>query len=504
MLLACVQFFLVSRKKLITNVNLQASNKVNKNHWIGLGLIFFAFVPTLIAPLIPPRDWDELMYHLPHANQWAQTGSLTVNEWLRYPWFPYNFNLLYSAALILRGDILAHLIHALAGWLVALLIYRVGIRFGNRYIATIATLIWLGLTNEFFSNAYIELGLAVFITTACVACFFWLEDPSRRGWLIVTALMLGLAAGSKYQALTFLPLFFAVLIFKDRRPSSIFLACIIFLIPCLYWYMRNVLVTGDPFNPLGAKFFGFYDWNAQDYEWQFLDIKHAANWPKAPLWPLLLAPLLMPWRKNKFWRNCSVFSFYVLFVWYFTSHYDRYLIPAVPALALLSAWVLVELGLKLKFAINIKKYVYSAIIFGFSVFLIDFSIKNIIKNISNIALTQIQRDNFLRKNVVAYDLLINLRQDLNLKIYQWGLEDTIYFAPNPIWGEVFGSWRYADLTGLSVSDISFRLKKQGFNILLIRDNALSHLLQQHDFHKYFHIFREGNGAQAYRIISPDA
>lgn len=46
--------------------------------------------PTLFAPLGPPISWDELMYHLPQARQWALSGQLSVNEWLRYPWFLYN------------------------------------------------------------------------------------------------------------------------------------------------------------------------------------------------------------------------------------------------------------------------------------------------------------------------------------------------------------------------------------------------------------------------------
>ncbi len=512
LLLAGAQLISIYRNKLVGSLYPSINNKADKSYWIGLGLIFFAFVPTLIAPLSPPRDWDELMYHLPHANQWAQTGRLTVNEWLRYPWFPYNFNLLYSVALILRGDVLAHLIHALAGWLVALLIYRLAVRYSSRVTAIIATLIWLGLTNAFFSNAYVELGLALFITTACVACLFWLEDPSKRGWLIVTAFMLGLAAGSKYQALIFLPLFFVVLIFRDRRASSIALASVIFLMPCIYWYARNASMTGDPFNPLGAKIFGFYDWNLQDYEWQLLDIKRVANWPKAPLWPLLLVPFLKPWRQNKAWRNASIFSFYILFVWYFTSHYDRYLVPAMPVLALLSAWVITESGLRLSyfmmrrlpwytFVRNRNAWVLVVCIASF--FIILSSVVNINKYSSRVASNQEQRDEFLRRHVVAYDLLMQLRQDSSLKIYQWGLEDAIYYAPNPIWGEVFGPWRYADLNGLSVSAISLRLREQGFNTLLIRDNVLIHLTQQSDFSQYFQILSLGNGAQAYRIISPD-
>src|SRR5665647_1561061 len=112
----------------------------------GLVLIILYWAPTLLAPLSPPIEWDEMMYHLPHAQQWAQSGHLQVNEWLRYPWFPYNFDLLYSAGLVMRGDVFPHLLHALAGWLVSLMIYRLGIRYFDRFTAFLATLIWMVLT----------------------------------------------------------------------------------------------------------------------------------------------------------------------------------------------------------------------------------------------------------------------------------------------------------------------------------------------------------------------
>lgn len=509
LLFACFHIALAWKTKLVKNKTSSDVYEINTSSWFGFCLIALALVPTFISPFIPPNDWDELMYHLPHANQWAETGRLTVNEWLRYPWFPYNFNLLYAAALILRGDILTHLLHASAGWIVALMVYRIGIRYSSRGVATIATLMWLILVKDLFSNAYVELGVTLFITTASVACLFWIENPARRGWLLITAFMLGLAAGSKYQALTFVPFFCAVVIFRDRRISSMALAATVFLLPCLYWYARNALVTGDPFNPLGAKLFGFYDWNLQDYEWQVMEIKRVTNWPKEPLWPLLLIGFFKPWRQSRALRSAFFFGFYAMFVWYFTSHYDRYLVPAMPVLALLSAWTLAKSGVHVN--INIKKLIpwfipiyqrYSLIALGGLVFVLAliFSVSAVRKVVPRVALTDQQRGEFLRQNIVAYDLLMQLRQQTNLKIYQFGLEGVIYYGPSPMWGEIFGPWRYSDLSGLSVSALSSNLRMQGFNTLLIRNEALAPFLQQEEFNKYFQHLFLGNGAQAYRII----
>lgn len=509
LLFACAQAIVMWRIKLAKKRTVLKIHGVDKFSWFSLSLIILILIPTFISPLIPPNEWDELMYHLPHANQWAKTGKLTINEWLRYPWFPYNFNLIYAAALILRGDILAHLLHASAGWLIALMIYRIGIRYSDRGTATIATLMWIILVKDLFSNAYIELGVALFITAASVACLFWLENSSKRGWLIITAFMLGLAAGSKYQALTFLPFFFAVVIFRDRRVSSMALACIAFLLPCFYWYGRNALLTGDPFNPLGAKIFGYYDWNLQDYNWQIMEIKRVTNWPKAPLWPLLLVIFLKPWSQGRALLSASFFGLYAVVVWYFTSHYDRYLVPAMPVLALLSAWTLTQSVSRLSpimkkltpwCTARRQRHGLTALC-GIAVGLsLIFSIQSYRKTIYRIALTPEQRTIFLRQNIVAYDLLVQLHRQPALKIYQLGLEGVIYYAPNPIWGEIFGPWRYADVIGLSVSELSSHLRKQGFDTLLIRDDPLTPFLQQIDFPQYFEHMIAGNGAQAYRII----
>jgi hypothetical protein len=101
-------------------------------------------LPALVAPLAPPAAFDELMYHLPYARQVAQQGSLGIHEWLRYPWFPYNYNLLYAAALQVGDDVLPHFLNALAGALSVVMVFRLGMQHANRLTACIGAAIWLG------------------------------------------------------------------------------------------------------------------------------------------------------------------------------------------------------------------------------------------------------------------------------------------------------------------------------------------------------------------------
>ena len=479
----------------------------------GLVLLALYVVPTLMAPLSPPIAGDELMYHLPHAQQWAQTGHLQVNEWLRYPWFPYNFDLLYSAGLVLRGDVFPHLLHALAGWLVALMIYRIGVRYFDRFTAFLATLIWMVLTEDMYATAYIDMGVALFVFAACATCKLWLEDTKYRHWLWVSSFLLGVAAGSKYQALGFLPLFLIVLLWQDRRPGTWLGVVLCFLAPCLYWYARNALLTGDPFNPLGGKIFGFSDWNLADYEYQMYDLRQNASWPQSPLWPALLVPLFAHLRQKTAARTAFVYSVYAFLLWYFTSRYDRYLLPSYPVLALLSASVIQAAlfhspanKLHYLFTIN-RRYTTGLKLLAFAFLLVLFAktfVHKLERQWLQIAATPTARVDFLRSHLTAYDLLTQLDQSATGRIYQWGLESVIYYAPHPIWGDHFGPWRYRDrnLVALSPNDLAKKLTQDSFQTLLVRSDFVPGLEAKPDFRRYFQEIAGANGHKAYRILNP--
>lgn len=500
-----------------------ASDKLSRAplSWAERGsliLIILYWAPTLLAPLDPPSVGDELMYHLPHAQQWAQTGHLQVNEWLRYPWFPYNFDLLYSAGLVMRGDVFPHLLHALAGWLVSLMLYRLGIRYFGQLTALLATLTWMVITDGMlpggmYATAYIDMGITFFVFAACATCKLWLEDTQHRHWLWVSSFLLGVAAGSKYQVLGFLPLLLIVLLWQDRRPGTWLGVVLCFLAPCLYWYARNALLTGDPFNPLGGKIFGFSDWNLGDYEYQMYDLKRSANWPQWQLWPAVLAPMFANLRQNPAARVAYIYSAYAVVLWYFTSRYDRYLLPSYPVLALLSAGVIQAAlfhsplyKLHFRFPIN-RRYTTGLKLLAFA-FLLVLTAKNLIPKLERqwlqLAATPTARIDFLRSHVMDYDLLTQLGQISTGRIYQWGFEGVLYYAPHPIWGDHFGPWRYRDrdFVNLSPNDLAKQLTNDGFGTLLVRSDAVVGLEAKPDFRRYFQEIAGANGHKAYRIIKP--
>ncbi len=470
-----------------------------------LALLALFLLPLVVVPLGPPLAWDELMYHLPHAREWALSGKLQVNAWLRYPWFPYNFDLLFAAALMLDNDVLPHLLHAATGAITAWLIYRLGVQhLRDRAAAGLAALIWVLLSRSLYGWAYVDMSVAMFILTACVALQEWhtsgacLVSRDRR-WAFVCAFMVGVAAGVKYQVLALLPLFALVLAWHDRRPAT-WLGVVFFLcLPCLYWYGRNAVMTGDPFNPVGGRLFGFTDWNLDDYRWQFEDLRRNAGWPHWTLWPALAVPLLPALRRQKILRHSFFIAAYMVVAWAATSRYPRYLMFAFPLLALLVAasvmYALHQLGGWL--AAKLPWVARWRGAFGYTLIVVA-ALSNLHstgKHWQNIAPTEAARNATLADRVSGYGVWIYLQSHPQAKIYQFALEDAIYYAPRPIWGEVFGPWRYRDYANLPTGQLFQKLRNEGFTALVIHTGRLPDLTARADFERYFRrLHRDGQVA----------
>jgi len=478
--------------------------------WIEKGaLLALALValPALVAPLAPPAAFDELMYHLPYARLVAQSGSLGIHDWLRYPWFPYNYNLLYAAALLVGDDVLPHFMNGLAGALSVWMIYRLGLQHVNRVVACAGAAIWLGMGD--YSNALIDMGVALFVLAACVALWWWRESPPAQGtrWLALAAFCLGAAAGSKYQALVFLPLVAVFVVWHERRLKvwALMLAC--FLVPCVYWYARNAILTGDPFNPIGATVFGFSNWTAADYRQQVDDVRVHASLPSFLIWPVLLAPFGGAWKRSGAVRAAIVFCAYSLFVWLLTSRYPRYLTASFPLLALVAAlgWQVLVGWLAAGFARLLPARAQSARAGSWAlgvliVVLAAASFQQTARKLAMVSTTPEKREAFLRQNVPGYAVMNYLREHATGRVYQIALNEAIYYGPNPVWGDALGPWRWADFILLPPAEMARKLARLGFEAIAIPTALAPRLATQPGFDDHFALMYEQDGAKAYRIL----
>jgi len=480
-----------------------------------LAALALVALPTLVAPLAPPAAFDELMYHLPYARQVAQSGALGIHEWLRYPWFPYNYNLLYAGALLVGDDALPHFMNALAGWLSVWMVYRLGLQYLNRVLACAAAAIWLGIGD--YSNALIDMGVALFVLSAWIALWWWNESHAAQPaqgarWLALAAFFLGLAAGSKYQALTFLPLAAWFVVRRERRPAVWVAGLVCFLLPCVYWYARNAVMTGDPFNPIGAKVFGFTNWNLADYKNQVDDVRAHAALPNFLIWPVVLAPLSLAWRRSPAVHAAIVFCAYSLLVWALTSRYPRYMTASFPLLALVAVlgwqvllgWIAGALrrllpangrtGWPLR-AGGIAAGLFLAV-------LAAVSFRHTTSELAKVSPGPAEREAFLRANVPGYAVMNHVREHVTGRVYQIALSEAIYYGPNPIWGDTLGPWRYADFPLLPAAEAARRFAGLGFEAIVMPDAVARTLVGREDFNRHFTLMVAQDGAKAYRILPP--
>ncbi|CAN7175201.1 MULTISPECIES: ArnT family glycosyltransferase [unclassified Variovorax] len=503
---ACVQFPAWRREVRAFDPGLPLS-------WVDkAGLVALALValPTLLAPLAPPAAFDELMYHLPYAREVAQSGSLGIHEWLRYPWFPYNYNLLYAAALLIGDDVLAHFLNALAGWLSVWMVYRLGVLHLNRVLGCAGAAIWLGMGD--YSNALIDTGVALFVLAACTALWWWRESPPEQGprWLALAAFFLGLAAGSKYQALTFLPLVAWFVIRRERRPGVWAVALLCFLVPCIYWYARNAVMTGDPFNPIGAKLFGFSNWNLADYKNQLDDVRIHAAFPSLLIWPVVLAPLSKAWRRSPAVHAAIIFCAYSVLVWALTSRYPRYLTASFPLIALIAVlgwqvllgWIVAGLRWLLPVAgrVGWPARAGSLFVVVFLAALAAVSVRHTARALTKVSPTPETREAFLRANVPGYAVMNYLREHATGRVYQIALSEAIYYGPNPIWGDALGPWRYTDFLPLPPAEMARKLAALGFEAIVMPYTMVPQITTKPGFDDHFALMYEKDGAKAYRIL----
>lgn len=475
----------------------------------GAGLIIaLLLLPTLVAPLGPPLAWDEVMYHLPHAQQWVLNGKLTVNTWLRYPWFPYNVDLLFAGGMLVYDDVMPHMFNALAGWLATLLLYQTGKRHGGAGLACLATIIFLVLTRWDYDSAMIDLSVTTFMFAGCVGFWRWMEQPRDDGWLASAAFLFGIAVGAKYQALTvLLPLAIALLL-RTRKPRAWLLAGASLLLPCVYWYARNYLMTGDPFAPIGGKLFGFTDWNLADYAGQFADLKEKANWPNILLWPALLAPLIASVRQMPGARPAMLLSAYAMVVWYLTSHYERYLMPYFPMLALLSAAVwrylfmtgMAKIGQRLPASAGLLQRAAAPLILLAVLALMPNIARKWMENWDLIAPAPAAREAILERKITGYAVLAYLRQHPMRQTYQFGLEDALYYAPLHTGGDHFGPGRYRDLATLAPAALASTLRERGNDSLLVNVGRWPGITSQADFDQSFALVYQQGAVALYRIL----
>lgn len=230
--------------------------------FIGLYLVITLSLSFLLA-LAPPISFDALLYHLVGPKLYIQEHRIwAVDNFALY--FPSLMEMLFTWGMLLKGDIVAKLIHYLYGLLTGVAIFLLAKRYLSSKVGWWSlALVWsMPMVWVVMGWAYVDLGLVLYELLALFALLNWLGSKDGK-WLLLSGALSGFAMGVKYTAFV-APLSLALIILyqgvRERQRASsllrsLFLFAFLALLVASPWYLRNLYLVRNPFYPflLGGK-----------------------------------------------------------------------------------------------------------------------------------------------------------------------------------------------------------------------------------------------------------
>jgi hypothetical protein len=475
-------------------------------HPLVAATLGIAAVLGFILAMGAPLEWDELAYHLPYARDYADAGGLVVSERLRFPLHSHNVQLVWAAALLFSSEAATHLINAFCGALVATGIYVYARDTIGRATGILAALMYLYFCRSLLDTAYVDLALSLFVFSSFLALAQW-QHGRRDGYLYISAFLLAMAVGIKYQGLLQVPAFGLALIIASRGAiTPLAKAVAVFLVFGSWWYVRNWLISGDPFHPVGGPWFGYWLWDETDLAGQYADFERFGHHLPLILLPAL-AFLALPGKRTPREVTLLVLGLTGLAAWYLTSRYDRYLIPSIPFLAILSSQVLVQaagrmggsrISGSLRSLTGRKALHYT----GLALLVLTAGL-TVRKQWGETCFTFACIDRVYSTELLSHPVAEKVPGLDQLMLYQFGLENELYMLPDGTAGDWFGPYRYRDVHERLSDPPALRehLLKLGRDSILVNraQDYLGQFPDSAELSELFEVLYEDQHVSLYRV-----
>ena len=517
------------------------TNRSRIQHHLFVTILCIAILILLLIEIIlnltPPIARDALIHHLAIPKLWLKNGGFYEIKWADFSYYPMNVDLLYIIPLYFNKDFIANFIHMSFGIGTALLIYH----YLNNKISRIAGLLGIlvfistPIVVRLSTQAYVDLGLT-FFTTASILAFIRYRDGEFKEfkWLFLSSVAMGLALGTKYNALIvwfFLSLAIVFVYSRDTKKQWKAIKCgfIFFLISLLIfspWLIKNIILTGNPLYPLFKGIFnissaspggtGSISGDTSIGFFKMREMLYGENF-----WETLLIPLRIFFQDNSvryfdgvlnsvliilspfafmnksFYRDKLFFIsftiFFILTVFFLEQkafsieQIVRYILPVIPLLSILTVMGLVNIW---NWAMNTSipiRNVLTAVLFTIFIVIMSkniFYIKNYYHNISPMSyiLGIESKDEFITRHISSYPAIkyINTNTPDNARIRLVFLAGRGYYLDR-IYSEG-ASYGIGDVSGLAANsqeDRSFQAYLHSF--------GCTHLLVRTDLYlKYLH------------------
>ena len=234
---------------------------------IFLILVVYVLAEALLC-FLPPISRDALIHHLAIPKLWVRHGGWFETPWAEFSYLPMNVDLLYLVPLAFGNDVLPAFIHMLFGWGTGYLVYRYLREEAGRTWGLLGILVFVStpMVMRLSITAYVDLGMVFFITASVLAYLRWRGDNYKGvKWLVASAVFMGLAAGTKYNAFiswAFLNCAVCYLYARDsgRQLQALRWGALFFLVTLAVvspWLVKNLILKGNPVYPLMDGLFTF-------------------------------------------------------------------------------------------------------------------------------------------------------------------------------------------------------------------------------------------------------
>ncbi len=235
---------------------------------VALGLLMLA--AEIVLVLAPAVGGDQTKYQLVYPRLFAESGALVPTPWSFWGYMQYLVNMLFAAAFVLRGDVLARLVNVAYGVLATLAVFALARRCFGRAVAWWAALLFFTMpfTATLMIRAWVEFALTLYVLLAMLAVLAW-RDSGDRTWLALGAVVGGFAAGTKLMGVLAPALLGLVVLATQLRRGGLAsalratigfgLVAMLAASPC---YLRNAVATGNPIFPFGYGIFGGANWSS--------------------------------------------------------------------------------------------------------------------------------------------------------------------------------------------------------------------------------------------------
>ncbi len=484
---------------------------------LSLLLVSFLCITALFAlasALTPPSEWDALVYHL--------TGPKTYINEGRLIWVPDNFHLnfpalvemLFTCGMLLRSDILAHLIHLTYGLLMVLAIYSFSRKHFAGHVPLLATVLFTSIPTAVLiaTWAYVDLALAFYEFMAFFALMNWFDHPKEKQWLLVAGVLCGMAMSVKYTGVTALIVLSVLILFRLFRKRADYRQCLVGLLAIILtaavvaspWYGKNFLYTGNPVYPY---LFGGRSWNDLRNQWltsigmrmsplQLLllpwDITvlgtqgtEAFDATISPFFLALLPMLLFVRRDHRMLASLGIFSVltYLLWIAAGAATYStfvlrtRILLPCFAPLSILAAHIVENLSQLEHKAFSLRRFVLMALGLGLVINVVSQGLTFLAHDPLPFIVGMESREDFLERHLRDghYDVLNHINENLPSSaqvLFLW--EPRSYYCQSRCLPDVvFDHFSQLASEYGDVEEISEALQRQGISHILVNQRWLN-------------------------------